>query len=397
MSTTSKPINAKVLFNGVLRQFRVDPSSNWESFVAGARNAHGIAAEVPIIASYKDQDGDVISFDTNEEFADVIQQVYSSNLSMIRFELSVQTFENSNGDFVLVSSGNEPSAPVSPGSAIEEPNLTAEGQQTIEVEVSSSRKDSERSEQSPSPAAYRVAFEPTVPLNGEPELVSIDGPKSEVATAEAKEELPKYTPEQKGKFSATDAGEGSSSSSNTKSTEEKPEEDPLKDFVESITPILKQIKQEFESHPEFFSKLEELTGQLQEEASKHFKPILDEIKAEFAATATSYEMPRFTRGYAYGPRRDCHPGFQPHPLAFTPMLFPGAFQHPFASHSFDAPFQRPQGYGCRPRRSPYSGQDRLHEQRIRIKEMGFDIPDGSLDELLREYGTAEKVLNALLG
>ncbi|KAI8815253.1 hypothetical protein BJ742DRAFT_9899 [Cladochytrium replicatum] len=395
MSTTSKPINVKVLYNGVLRQVRIESTSSWESFVSAARKIHGITADLSVIASYKDQDGDVISLDTNEEFADVLQQAYSSNLSSIRFELSIQSSENPNGGFVLVSSRNEPSALASPASAVEESTLTNEEQHAIEVEVSSNHNDSDRSWPSPSQVAYRVTFEPTVQPSAEPDLGAAEVPKAEEASDESKgKELPKYTPEQKGKSPATDASEGSSSSA--KSTELKPEEDPLKDFVESVTPILEQIKQEFESHPEFFSKLEELTGQLQEEASRHLKPILDEIQAEFATAANSYDGPHYTRGYAYGPRRGCHPGFQPHTYAFTPMSFLEAFQHPFASNMSDAHFRRPHGHGCRPRRSPYSEQERLHEQKIRIKEMGFNIPDGPLDELLREYGSVQNVVDAIL-
>ncbi|KAI8814133.1 hypothetical protein BJ742DRAFT_734453 [Cladochytrium replicatum] len=109
------------------------------------------------------------------------------------------------------------------------------------------------------------------------------------------------------------------------------------------------------SRPEFLAKLEELTGQLQEEASKHLEPIFDQIRKEFAS---SFESPR-------------------------------------CSHDVPGTIHASVCISCGPHRTAYSEQERL-QQKIRIKEIGFDIADSTSDELLLEHGSIQAVINALL-
>ncbi|KAJ3085877.1 hypothetical protein HK102_013724 [Quaeritorhiza haematococci] len=326
----SNAITAKVSFNGLLRVVEIDAENpKWSDFEGQIRRSHSIPANIPIIANYRDEDGDVISLDTDSELADYVHQARRQGLRSIRFEINTRDVSEDPMSFVLV--GNNKSA------AIDSPRTTA----TTPAEFV------ESSAATPSPV------QPAHEAHDGVEAMNVD------PTVEA----PEINPEIKGKepitgpravdgtdaptASSTSAAEASNAASSSSSSkpdtphdQDHQQQTPRpEDFLNNIENLINQVVSEIDSHPEVFERIGNALSQIAEQAQVHFTAAAEEFKRQWEQRGAGFGgCPMGSRGgFPFPPFWAAQPFAGPTFGRPCGPYGPWGGPHPFAGPGFRRP------------------------------------------------------------
>ncbi|KAJ3380592.1 hypothetical protein HDU92_005883, partial [Lobulomyces angularis] len=103
----SSKVAIKISFNNSLRQLHVDETTNWVQFSSKVRQVYQIEKIFPLIVTYMDEEGDIISVDTEFEFSDLIKQALVEKRTLrleVQLQPAVENTEKSSDDgFVKIS------------------------------------------------------------------------------------------------------------------------------------------------------------------------------------------------------------------------------------------------------------------------------------------------------
>ncbi|KAF9285037.1 hypothetical protein BGZ68_004208, partial [Mortierella alpina] len=88
MSDSSSLSPCKVSLNGNLRRFLVSRPAAWADFVEKVRNVYSLPADAAFDVQYKDEEGDVITLNTDSELEDVLSMhTLFNQVAPVRFEI----------------------------------------------------------------------------------------------------------------------------------------------------------------------------------------------------------------------------------------------------------------------------------------------------------------------
>ncbi|KAF9082891.1 hypothetical protein BGX23_011973, partial [Mortierella sp. AD031] len=92
MSDSQNLCPCKVNFNGALRRFLIARPAVWSDFEDKLRNVYSLPASAGIDVQYKDEEGDVISLNTDSELEDVLaMHAIFSQIAPVRFDVSLRS------------------------------------------------------------------------------------------------------------------------------------------------------------------------------------------------------------------------------------------------------------------------------------------------------------------
>ncbi|KAG0367279.1 hypothetical protein BGX24_003303, partial [Mortierella sp. AD032] len=95
MSDSQNLSPCKVNFNGALRRFLIARPAVWSDFELKLRNVYGLPASTAIDIQYKDEEGDVISLNTDSELEDVLaMHALFTQIAPVRFDVSLRDGED---------------------------------------------------------------------------------------------------------------------------------------------------------------------------------------------------------------------------------------------------------------------------------------------------------------
>ncbi|KAF9429637.1 hypothetical protein BGZ94_010047 [Podila epigama] len=91
MADTPNLSPCKVTFNGAFRRFLIARPATWNDFEAKLRGVYNLSADTLLNVQYKDEEGDVITLNTDNELEDVLtMHDMFSQVAPVRFELSIR-------------------------------------------------------------------------------------------------------------------------------------------------------------------------------------------------------------------------------------------------------------------------------------------------------------------
>ncbi|KAG0272413.1 hypothetical protein BGZ95_011853 [Linnemannia exigua] len=94
MSDSQNLSPCKVNFNGALRRFLIARPAVWSDFELKLRNVYGLPVSAAIDVQYKDEEGDVISLNTDSELEDVLaMHALFTQIAPVRFDVSLRDGE----------------------------------------------------------------------------------------------------------------------------------------------------------------------------------------------------------------------------------------------------------------------------------------------------------------
>ncbi|KAJ3034121.1 hypothetical protein HDV00_005442 [Rhizophlyctis rosea] len=232
---------AKVSYAGIIRQFRLENDiKTWVGFEAQVRRVHSIPPTFTILVSYKDEDGDNITIDTDAELADLLRQ---SNGRTIKFHVALR--DPDAASFVVVGD-----------------QVQAMSVDEREGSRAPSELDAETTGIYPSvPAPESVASVEQTPAPIEVDSVASittdnDKAKTPATESDSQPDPSKTTPEGATASNTDNATNDDSNNNNNNNA------DPFSAFFGGIGPIFEEMQAEIARHPEFFERMGQLAGQV---------------------------------------------------------------------------------------------------------------------------------------
>ncbi|TPX68353.1 hypothetical protein SpCBS45565_g03179 [Spizellomyces sp. 'palustris'] len=358
----SSHVYAKVSFEGRLRQFSINRVASghagydWKLFENEIRRLHEIPPTTRIIVTYKDQDNDTISLNTDAELRDAAlearQGKSAADRVVIRFD--VRDRDADPAGFVVVneqeqSALREPTQPSVQQSAQNEPVYPS-----VPIVAESPSVDD----------GQKAAAEQPVDTNFD----KGKAPASVTATSASSSNPPVKDGEPGPESSPSPENNGPSSSSASSNQDNEAPKNPFEAFTENIKPLLDQIQANIDAHPEFVQSMGNLISQIGVQAQAHIDPILNKVNEQV--------------------RQGMH-GRCPHRR--TPFGFGFPFGTPFApSQEGGFPFS------ATPSASRPPTADELKSKVEILNGMGFWDNNRNEDLLQRYDGNVERVVEVLL-
>ncbi|KAJ3085879.1 hypothetical protein HK102_013726 [Quaeritorhiza haematococci] len=396
----SANITAKIAFNGLIRVVEIDAENpKWTDFEGQIRRSHSIPANIPIVATYRDEDGDVISLDTDGELADYVNNARRQGSRSIRFEILTREVPEDPASFVLVGTNNQSVA--TPGSVT--PATTPAQAPTAATSEPVRDADDDVDAMNVDPTPEPKGKEPIAPGS------------SVASDAAATSTLPPDT---------SNASSSTSSKSDAPQEQQQQQQTSNPDaFVNSIENLINQVASEIESNPEVFERLGNAMGQIAEQAQVGIGAVAEEFRraweergagardgAEGGPRGFRDVMEEFRRAWEARAAGEAGEAGEAGPRGFGgfPGGFPfAAFQgpHPFSGPGVHPGFRGPcgmRGGRCGPRPGSSNGGEKENEeseykeQREQLKSMGFydDVQNSAL--LRRYYGNVDRVVEILV-
>ncbi|KND00074.1 uncharacterized protein SPPG_04415 [Spizellomyces punctatus DAOM BR117] len=263
----STQVYAKVSFEGRLRQFsinRVAAGYDWKSFEDEIRRLHEIPPTTRIVVTYKDQDNDTISLNTDAELRDAAfearQGKSAGDRVVIRFD--VRDRDADPAGFVVVNEQEQSALPEPAQPSVQQSAQNEPVYPSVPIVAESPSVDD----------GQKVAAE-------HPVDTSVDkgkAPASATATSASSSNPSVKDGEPRPESTSSPENNGSSSSSSNNQDNEAPQ-NPFEAFTENIKPLLDQIQANIDAHPEFVQSMSNLISQIGVQAQAHIDPILRNV------------------------------------------------------------------------------------------------------------------------
>ncbi|KAJ3085880.1 hypothetical protein HK102_013727, partial [Quaeritorhiza haematococci] len=289
-------ITAKVAYNGLLRVFELNAENPiWADFEAQVRRLHSISADVPIIASYRDEDGDVISLDTDRELVEYVGRIRRQGGRHVRFQVMVRDPDTTS--FVLIANNNNtaPTSSVAASVATSSPSRSASPSPSasasmqsafVEDSVAAAGNDSE-SEDLQLMSVDDVASIGSGAATGlYPNLSEFVNPEKEKAE-QVSEEDTSETKENAARESSASGPEPASSQQQEERAGQGASIDPAQAFLDAIGSLVSQISAEIEAHPEVFQRIGETITAVADQAQVHIGAAWNEFHRQWTNHAAA--------------------------------------------------------------------------------------------------------------
>ncbi|KAG0252459.1 hypothetical protein BG011_006945, partial [Mortierella polycephala] len=99
MANPSNISPCKVSFNGDFRRFLIGRPAVWTDFLHKVRNVYSLSATTAINVHYKDEEGDVITLNTDSELDDVLSMhALFNQVAPVRFEITLRDHHTAHSD-----------------------------------------------------------------------------------------------------------------------------------------------------------------------------------------------------------------------------------------------------------------------------------------------------------
>ncbi|KAF9132354.1 hypothetical protein BG015_003727, partial [Linnemannia schmuckeri] len=142
MSDAQNLSPCKVNFNGALRRFLIARPAIWSDFEHKLRNIYSLPASAVIDVQYKDEEGDVISLNTDSELEDVLaMHALFTQIAPVRFDVLLRSGQDLPAPDTInttaVDATVEPYNIIQPAEPQPQPQIQRERSNTVTSEISS--------------------------------------------------------------------------------------------------------------------------------------------------------------------------------------------------------------------------------------------------------------------